>query len=185
MYDHFNNSLTPEEHEKREANRLNRLRIMKERSEDEQDKKALKQEGERLRKEREEQSQSKKVKLNNPRWIHVNTDLQVERPDSVYIGETIKLIVDQENGNDKPIEFLVKDSKIQSRIDPEKGVDEVLSKIESPSPEVEWTVIDPRCKKEMGRKMDVYFFAKSRDISSAVCKITVLTVSVPDFAFSK
>ncbi len=163
-----------EEYEQREQYRQARLQAMRERQDEEAVQEAFAREEKQLQKEREEKNIPKKVTLKNPRWEHIDENARLERPNSVYIGETIRLIIDQENGDNRPIEFLIKDMKIKTQIDPERGVDEVLSKIESPSPSVEWTVLDPRSKRECAREMNVLFFAQSRDISSDPCMINVL-----------
>ncbi len=177
LHNHFSEPRTEEERKRRELfeqGRLARLEQMGQRHHEQAIHKAINHEGERLKQEREEKSAPKEVKLFNARWQHIDPEIQQERPDSVYIGETIALTVDQENGDSRPIEFQIKDRNIKTNIDPEKGVDEVQSKIDSPSPSVEWIVLEPRSTKEATREMDVFFFAKSGEITSEVCKIKIL-----------
>ncbi len=188
LWNHFK-ELTGEEERKRrellEQGRLARLEQMRNRQREQILHEAIDREGERLKKEREEKSHSRELKLFNVRWQHLDQEIHKERPDSVYIGETIIFTVDHENGDNRPIEFQVKDSKIKSGIDPEKGVDEVQSKIESPSHSVQWTVLEPRSIKEANREMDLYVLAKSGEITSDICKITVLDIPGKHFILSE
>ncbi len=177
MFDYFREPKTPEEkkhREEMEAARLRRIQILKERSDEQLIQEAFKRDEEQLRKEREERSAPKDVKLTNPRWEHVDEIARSERPDQAFIGETIKLFVDQEHGNGKSITFNIHDIKINSRIDPNREVHDIKGKIDSPTPSTEWTVTDPRSRKEKDREMQVYFYARSGKDYSENCYITLL-----------
>ncbi len=177
VFDYFREPKTPEEkkhREEMEAARLRRIHILKERSENQAMLEAQKREGEQARKQREERNAPKDVNLTNPRWIHVDETARLERPNQAYIGEKIILLVDQEYGDGKNIEFNIHDIKIQGKIDPNREVDEVKTKIDSPTPSVEWTILDPRSKKEKDREMQVYFYARCGKDFSENCFIELL-----------
>ncbi len=99
LFHHFQQPLTEEErsrHDKMEQGRLDRLERMRQLNHELTIHEAFEREGERLRQERVERSKPKEVKLTNPRWQHVDQNIQQKRPDSVYIGDTITHTVDQE-----------------------------------------------------------------------------------------
>ncbi len=177
MFDYFREPKTPEEkkhREEMEAARLRRIQILKERSDEQLIQEAFKRDEEQLRKEREERAAPKDVKLTNPRWQHADETIRNERPDEVYVGETILLFIDQEHGNGKNADFNIHDNNISSKIDPNREVHDIRIKMNSPTCSVKWVVTDPRSNKEKDREMKVYFYVRSGKDFSENCDIKIL-----------
>ncbi len=125
----------------------------------------------RQQEEKKQRNEDKKIVLSNPRWIHTEQSVKDQRPDSVQIDDKIKLIVDQQNGEGKTLSFNILDLQMPTSVDPERLVKEIQIKIDSPSPEVEWTVKDPRTKNDADRDVDLIFHAICNEESTENCDI--------------
>lgn len=135
--------------------------------------------------EKQEQEEgSKELVIKNLRWEHLDKSVNDKRPDHVSIKDQIKLLADVENGDGNKAFFEVHDLNIPFNIDPEKLVTNKTTKVESGACNVEWTVSDPRSKKNADREIDLYFLVKVKDVYSENCEIPFKEAIIPEYEFS-